>query len=279
MTATALYVPTYATRSPYITVSEYKSAPTGVNVDQLSPRSDVQVQNDMLSVLIDRASSYADEICQQVLSATVDTQVGTYFVRAGVVKIPVDYTPLIQVNSLLVGSDASHLSTVTDLSNAWLQRKTVEIPVTGWFRSNRVKAALTYVSGFANTVTTVAQAVGDSTLTVASPVGIVSGLTLALFDAGNSEPVTVLSVSGNVVTLAAPLTKAHTFGVSLSALPAAIKQAVVFLTSALIKSRGSEAHVMASISAGPSRKSEIQDGGFEEIDLAFELLKPHRRSA
>lgn len=281
MVTVAPYVPTYASRSPYITVAEFKGTPTGVNVDQLNPRAGSTTNDDTLKVMIERASSMADKYCQQILAATLETQVGSWRVRSdNTVIVPVPFTPLIQVNQFLAGPNASQLTTLTDMSGAWLQRKTVQVPVTGVQADSRgfVKGALQYVAGFANTVTVGAVTAGAVSFTVDSALGIVPGLQLTIYDVGFTERVQVASVTGNVITVAAPLLYAHATGMSISALPPAVKQAVIFLTVALLKTRGSEAHVMASMNTAPSRKTQIQDGGFEEIDLAVELLEDHRRS-
>jgi hypothetical protein len=60
-------------------------------------------------------------------------------------------------------------------------------------------------------------------------------------------------------------------------LPESIKQAVVLLTSALIKTRGSDALVMGSMRSQPNKVSKTEDGGLEEIDLAVDMLEPFRR--
>jgi hypothetical protein len=71
-------------------------------------------------------------------------------------------------------------------------------------------------TGAAGAATTVngATAIGAGTITLTSATGIFPGDVLTIDTAGNIETARVRSVSGNVVTLAAPLTIAHANGVT-----------------------------------------------------------------
>jgi len=70
----------------------------------------------------------------------------------------------------------------------------------------------------------------------------------------------------------------HAPGVSISALPPDVKQAVICLTSALIKSRGSDAVIMQSLRGGGSQTAgKSEDGGLEDAEIAIDLLRPFAR--
>lgn len=282
--AVALYVPTYASRSPYLTSAEYQASPTGVNINQLVVHGTTQANADALKQTIARASSLADSYCYQVLAATLDTQLGRYRVnREGSIKVPLAFTPVVQVSGVQVGPTPSSMSALTDLSNVWVGRKVAEIPLVNLTLgsssvSGYVYAAVTYVNGFANTVLSVAATAGQSTFTVDSPLGILPGMPLVIHDPAQTEHVVVASVAGNVVTATLPLSYPHAVDVNVSALPESIKQATVLLTSALIKTRGSEAIVMQAMHGQPSKTASTEDGGMEEIDLAVGMLKPFRRA-
>lgn len=281
-------VSTYASRIPYITPAEFEASPTGVNVSQLVPRGTPEQNADALKVVIERASGYADSYCRQVLAATTDIQSGRYRIqRTGFLRIPTDRSPIIAVNSLKVGFSPSSLSTFTDMSDVWIDRKVVTFPiqtvrmqplVNALYSDGRAYAVMEYVNGYANTLTTAASSAGGTTLTVDSVLGIVAGMDITIYDPGYTEMVTVTSVAGSVVTLSAPLAYAHGVGVSVSALPPAVKQAVVLLTSSLIKTRGSEAIVMNSMRAMPTSTVDSESGGTAESNLAKELLLPFVRS-
>jgi hypothetical protein len=90
--------------------------------------------------------------------------------------------------------------------------------------------------------------------------------------------VTVLSAAGTALTLTAVTAFGHAAGVSISALPPDVKQAVISITSALIKSRGSDAVVMQSLRGGGGQTATAaESGGLEDMDIAIDLLKPYAR--
>jgi hypothetical protein len=288
--AVALYVPAYASRSAYITPAEYTASPTGVNVSQLVVGGDQTDNANALSLTIARASSLADSYCYQVLAATTDVQAGRWKVtREGTLKVPLAFTPVVAVTNVSVGWSPSQMTSLTDLSDVWVGRKVAEIPVWGvqfpaQLPTSRRAAsggllygAVSYINGYANTTLTSPATAGATTIVVDSPLGLYPGIPLTVHDPSAKEPIVVASVAGNTVTLAAPLVSAHVAGTNVSALPESIKQAVVLLTSALIKTRGSDALVMGSMRSQPNKVSKTEDGGLEEIDLAVDMLEPFRR--
>ena len=293
--AVALYVPTYATRNAYLTTAEYQAAPTGVDLSQLIPgATSPAVNQSALQTLIGTASSYADSLCYQVLGATLDTQIGEYRIfRDGTIRVPVDYTPLVEVTAVSLGWAAGQLSALTDLTGLWLQRKVVRIPVgpslisgagyvfTAPARYGSVFAQVAYVNGYANTTLAGAVSAAATSLTVASALGIFPGLPMTIYDdaVAKTEMVTVANtyVQGSTtVPLTSALVNAHASGTSISALPRAAKQAVIALTTHLIKTRGAESMALASVSGGPAMQ-QVAAGSTEEYDLAVDLLHPFRR--
>lgn len=279
----AAYVPTYATFTPYITAAEFKASATGVDVSQLVPGGDTATNNAALSTVIGRASNYADNLCHQVLAATADIEAGQYRVFADcTIRIPVRYTPLIAVTAVSVGSMPGQLQPLTDLSGVWPDRKVVRVPVTGYAPGSYVFAQLSYVNGWTNTTLAADAAIGATSLTIASPLGVVPGLTMQLYDGSNSEPITVAGnyqYGSSTVPLTTPTAFAHTSGAAVSALPPAIKQAVVLLTTALIKTRGAESVVMGAMEAEPEHAEKTEPGGLEEFDLAIDMLTDFMRRA
>jgi hypothetical protein len=292
--AVAPYVPTYAVKTPYLTVAEFMAAPTGVDVSQLVPGGSTGDNTAALATLISSASAYADNLCFQVLAATLDIQVGEYRVFSdGTIRVPVAFTPLVEVTDVKLGNRAGQLASLTDLSGLWLQRKTVRIPVGAMSSGGlagpaapategKLFAQVSYVNGFANTALSGSPVTaGASSIVVASPLGIFPGLTLNIYDGSKSELVTVGAgyVQGSTtVPLASPLVNGHNGGVSVSALPRSIKQAVICLTSHLVKTRGAEALSFASASGGPAGSEKDSPGYTEEYEQAVDLLHPHRRT-
>lgn len=286
--AVAPWVPTYATYNSYVTVADFLAEPTGVDTTQLLPGQDAAANKAALARVIARASSQADTICLQVLGATVDVAAGTYRVRDGAVGVPVAYTPLIQVNSVLVGSGPADLAPVPDLSGVRFEQKVAWIPIgavqpsgpRGWCvpgARGRVYAQMTYVNGHANTLTAASSLVGASSLLVANPLGIFPGLPMTVYDSASTEPVTVAPsyvLGSATVPLAAPTGFAHGAGVSVSALPPFVRDAVFLLTASLIKVRGAEAFTMDAVLEQPGRTQQIDPGGTTEFNDAKALLAP-----
>lgn len=282
MTATSPIVSTYSSRIPYLTPAEYQASPTGVDTGNLVVNGTTQQNADALKQTIARASSWVDVQCRKVLAATLDTQAGRYRVRSDcTIRVALDYTPILQVTAVQAASTPSTLTTVTDLSNVWIDRKVATIPVWGipTDLGSYVYATVQYVNGYANCLLDAVASAQTTTLALTSTLGIVPGQQLTIYDPGSTEQVTVATVTDTGVTLTAPTISAHLANVAVSALPPAIKQACVLLTSALIKTRGDDAIVMPDISAQASHTQGMDPSGSEDITVAYELLAPYRRGA
>jgi hypothetical protein len=296
---TAPYAPSYAFSVPYLTPAEYLAEPTGVDVSSLLPRASAQAAQDaVLTRVIGRASAWADQYCRKILAATADVQSGEYRVFSdGTIRVPVDNTPLIQVTDVKLGYVAGSLASLPDLSRCRLSKKVVRIPVAAcsyvpltWTGAARSRAGwlfadVTYVNGYAHALTAASSAAGAMLLQVTGTgLGIVPGLPLTVYDGAangaDTEQVVVDSsyVFGSpFVPLAAPMRYAHGAGCSVSALPGFVREAVICMTSALIKTRGSDAYVMPSGPRQQMKIAEMMPGADEDIDIAMELLEPLRR--
>ena len=292
----APYLTTYTAASPYLTTDEYVNAPTGLDISQLVPGGTAAANLTALAQVIARASSWADSIVEQVLAATVDIDPPRRYRidRWGNVRVPLRYKPLLSIEAVRVGPTPATMTALADGSNiGFVGRGIVEIPVLGvtlpsgpvgdWPAAgmltvgSRPIVQVTYVNGYPNTLTTTATPAASTSLPVTSTLGVGAGTVLQVYDGASSEQVTVTGVTGNTLTVT-PTTFAHAAGVSVSALPPAAKQAVICLTSALIKTRGAEAVVMGSIGAEPSHTALTESGGLEDVAVAVDLLTPLRRA-
>lgn len=288
MTVYAPNVSSYTSHAPYITPAEFMASPTGVNVSQLVPRGTASQNDDALRTVIARASSYADTFCKQVLSSTVDIESGRYRIqRTGVMVIPMRNSPVVAVNSIKIGYSPSSMTEISDMGNVWIDRKVVQFPVNslplmpvfgGTSPDGKVYSIISYVNGYANAELSAPIVAGDLTATVSNPLGMYTGVELTVYDPGNTETLIVESFSGNTITFTSPATQAHEVGNNISSLPDSIKQAVVLLTASLIKTRGSEAIVMAQMRSQANQATSIEGGGSEEISIAKELLLPYVRT-
>lgn len=300
----APYTTTYTARTAYLTTSEYLQAPTGVDVNSLVPGASSQAQTAVLAQTIARASSWADQLCHMVLACTQETEAGEYTAdRYARWLLHPRQWPIVD----LLAATATPLGTTSpvtlDVSTAWLEERRIVLPTAGTLNTSSVGALqfgaatrlqraylqFTYLAGWPNTTLAANAAAGDKTFTVGSALGIygtqtsqlvTAGTVLTFYDSDKTEQVQVVSVTGSTLTLSVGLTYAHTAGVSVSAFPPAIKQAVISLTSALIKTRGSDALVMESLTSGPSRVQGMgENGAIEDVEIAVELLDPFRSLA
>ncbi len=280
---------------PYITVAEYNQAPTGVDLSNLVSKDPAASAAEGANIIA-RASAWADNFCGQILAATTDTDTNRVQVsRDGYMHIHPRYTPILEVTDFRFGTAPNNLQAMTDLSGIGFYGQEFHVPsgvasfssFTGplQFGSAGYNAKYwvqySYINGYPNTLLATAPgAAGATTLTVTDATGIIGGLTqLGIYDGAQAELVKVASVAGNVLTLTAPTVFAHTqTGVSVSALPPSVKQAVILLTTALVKTRGTSAIVAPGIrsqSAGQRLTTEAIQG--EDVDYAYDLLMPYRR--
>lgn len=287
---------THQFSTPYLTLDEYKNAPTAIDIDNLVWNSqDPDVQDSELANVIARASSWIDTFCNQTLSATTENEQQRVRINAdGTFRLHPRYSPIIALTSLYYGNPNTQLQQIPDCSVAWIEDSEIIVPYAllsltyssqgplqfGFPTSPRVETFLkyTYVAGYANTTITTATA-GQSTITVADGTGITPGITLKIYDGYQSELVTVASTytfGSTTIPLVSPLAYNHNTGISISALPPAIKEAAILVTTAFLKVRGDNAMVMQVTDTARMAKPD-SSRLYDEIEIAKELLQPYRR--
>ena len=276
--------------TPYLTLQEFKDAPTGVEIDNIVYYStDSAAQDAELFNIITRASSWIDNICNQVLAATTETeQERTRYNKRGDLIFHPKYNPIIALTALSCGSRPDQMVSVADCSKAWIEDSQIVFPSnyisslqlgsgTGYPRQE-VYINYTYVNGYTNTTIATATS-GATTLTVSDATGIIAGQSLRIYDGANTELVIVGSgytFGSTTVPLVSALTHTHSAGISISALPAAIKEACILLTVALLKARGDSAMIMKQGNQ-PGEFIEIADKGSSDVAGAKRLLIPYKR--
>ena len=287
---------THLFSTPYLTLDEYKNAPTAIDFSNLVWNSqDPDAQDAELSNVIARASSWIDTYCNQVLAATTEQeQQRTRISPDGTIRLHPRYSPIIALTAFQYGNPSTQMQTLPDCSYAWIEDAEIIIPYAnlsltyssqgalqfGFPTSPRVETFVkyTYVAGYANT-TIVSATAGQSTLTVKDGTGITPGLNLKIYDGFNSEFVTVDSsytFGSTTIPLTAPLAYTHASGISISALPPAVKEAAILVTTAFLKVRGDNAMVM-SVSSNPGQSVKGAEKIGEDLYLAQQLLYPYRR--
>jgi len=286
---------THQFSTPYLTLAEYKNAPTAIDFDNLVWNSqDPDVQDAELSNVIARASSWIDTYCNQVLAATTETEnMRARISQDGTIRVHPRYNPIIALVGFSYGNPSTQMNPV-DPSLAWIEDYQIIIPAGNLGFNYTYQGPLQfglpatprsemfinlqYVAGYANT-TIISATQGATSLTVADPTGITAGLTLKIYDGFDSEFITVASTytfGSTTIPLTSALAYSHASGVSISALPPAIKEAAILVTTSMLKVRGDNSMVMSVA----SRAGEAVDGAQKigtELKIAMDLLVPYRR--
>jgi len=281
---------------PYLTLDEYKAAPTAIDLDNLVFSSqDPEVQNNELRNVIARASSWMDTYCNQTLGATVETeQQRSRISTDGSIRFHPRFNPIVALTEFNYGYP-TNMASLGDCSIAWIEDQQIIIPnanLGNWTSqgplsfgsyyggpSNTVFLNYTYVAGYANTTLTVASQPLATQIVVANGVGIMPGQMLTMYDGLNTELITVASnyvFGSNVVPITTTLVNAHAVGTSVSALPPAIKQAAVLVTTAFLKVRGDSSMTMM-VSTQPSMSTPGSDRFSDELTTAASILDTYRR--
>jgi len=281
---------------PYLSLQEFKNAPTALDYGNLVVGGNQAAQDAELSNAIVRASSAIDQYCNQILGATLDVEQQRTRIRPdGTVRFHPKYFPVVAMTNLSIGYTPNSLVAVTDPSQAWFEEQEIIYPYAqlpqsmssegplsfGFPMSTRAETYVkyTYVNGYANTLTNGVANAGATTLICEDGVGVVAGQMLTIYDGALTERVTVADTytfGSATIPLTAPLQFTHADGVSVSNLPAAIKQAAILYTSAALKIRGDASLVMGVTNAPGQQISGSQKVG-SDIALAQELLLPFRR--
>ena len=299
---------------PYVTVAEFKAAPTWLDVDDLIPGGGQNQQDDELFNVLLKASKWADNFCNKRLGAhTAFEQFRTRIDRYGRVKLYPADSPVRQVVAFAYGPDPQTMTTLTDFTQVWIENAqgvvVSAIPFRGSFfgslefgmvpiQGSEIFCQIQYVAGYACTALSQSVTAGSSSLVVQDPTGFqapaapVSGLSVTLpgstariWDPSNEEAVTVQSINGNTLTLTSNLTNAHTVQsgvasqIGVSELPPDIHQAVVSMAVALmLREDTSGEDPFAGTPGGPAlRRSASGGAGAGLLDNAYELLEPYRR--
>ena len=308
--ATTVVVPEVASayrRVPYLSISEYRFAPTAVSTQQLVAKSANPNDPDAsLARVIERASAWADLLCfhraEGTLAASVTTE--SQWVTAkpdGSLALVCNFKPVREVVGMAIGSLPSNLTNVSasTAQNIWPEGKIIHVP-SGWSVSNSaatlpfvvnysgtVFAVWSYVNGFPHGYLAATAVQGASAITVTPAVpgqlcGIYAGSQLTINDGDNTETVIAAAApTSNTVSLQAPgLQFAHNLPsapdfIRVSSIPRGVDEAVISLISVLVKVQGSRAMQMPQVGGGvPSHPQMAFAGALGDFDNAVRLLKP-----
>jgi len=293
---------------PYVTVAEFRSAPTWLDTDDLVLDGDQAHQDAELTNVLLRASAWADSYCSQRLSAhTVHEQTRANIDRYGRVFLHPSNVPVRQVTGVAYGTDFQNLTQLTDLTQTWVEdaRGIVisAIPLRGSWSGTlefgsmpppggELYVEYTYVAGYCATTLSASVNEGDSSIELVDGTGLqapstgllgtLRGSTARIWDPALEEAVSVGSgytTGSSTVPLAAPLANAHAAGVGVSELPAEVHQAVIAMTVALLmRENVTDDEPFPGTPYGPTTRKAASGGVAGGLmNTAYELLDPYRR--
>ena len=277
---------------PYITVAEYKNAPTSLDYNNLVVGGNQNAQDAELARVILRATSYLNEYLNQDLHAENVTETQrTRISNQGYIFLHPNKNPIISLSAFQWGTDPNNLQTLADPSLCWFENQQVVIPLSQINTTYTSSGPLafgtygprvpiftkyTYIAGYVNTLCT--GTAGQTSITVPKAAGILPGETYRIIDGANAELVTVASnyVYGNTtVPLTAALAYSHT-DASFSNMPFAIKEATILMTSAFIKQRG-DASMTMNLTTQPTANIGNNQRYAGEVNLALDMVNLYRR--
>ena len=281
----------------YLTVAEYKNAPTAIDYGNLVTGGTQAQQDAELATVIQRASSFIDiYVNQPLIAQNFIEQQRTRITQEGFIIISPEYNNLVSLNSLSYGVVPTNMTTVdaTTLNSAWFEKAQIIFPLSqvGLTYSSmgplsfgfppasrsRVYCNYTYVAGFCNGLISTATA-GQSSFTMIDPIGLTANTVVTIYDGQNTEQVVVASnyqYGSSTVAITSPLKYTHASGVAVGNMPQAIKQAAILITTDFLKVRGDNSLTMA-ITTRASGAASTQSNIGSDIELAKHLLSPFRR--
>jgi len=278
----------------YLTIAEYKNAPTSIDFDNLVVGGNSGAQDAELARVILRATSFLSDYLGQDLTAQGRTETQRVrFNNQGYIALHPNHNPIISLSNFQYGSTPNNLTTLTDPSTCWFEDQQIIIPASdsqltnssqgplafgGTGAGNRVFVKYTYVAGYVNTTIVTATA-SATTITVLSGDGFIAGESYRIYDGGSSETITVASTytyGSTTVPITAALTYTHAAGVAIGNLPNAVKQATILATTAFIKARGDNSLTMAVTTSPSGNISGAQRYG-SDLALALDMVSIYRR--
>ncbi len=278
----------------YLTIEEYRAAPTALQTNNLVPGAGQATQDAELAGIIGRASRMIDSWARQPLWATAGTQSEQVRVVNGDAIL---HARQDRVKAITAFSYGPSWASMTALANpaCFIEENRVLVGLTGggatWSGAlnlvsptarGKVFAAWSYVAGWVTTVLVAPATTGQSTITVDNPAGIVVGasglsiLNLRLAAGAVQNTYQVLAVAGPVVTLTQPLEEDWPAGAGVSEVPDDVKEAAVLVVSHYIKMRKGAGLVMEKV---PKPSATTKDELGSEMGQAKQIAERYLRKS
>jgi hypothetical protein len=277
----------------YLSVAEYKNAPTAIDYNNLVVGGTQAQQDAELLTVIGRASSWINtHLNQSLIARKVTEQKRTRMTPQGNLIIRPEINPVIAFNSLSYGATPTNLTVVNDLTPIWFESDKVIYPIAQTSLSyssqgplafgfppssgSQIYVNYNYTCGYVDTIGS--GTAGSTTVTVTDATGILPGQILNFYDGQYSERLTVspsYSYGSTTVTVTTPLLYTHT-SVTFSGMPGAVKEAAILVVTDFLKVRGDSSMTMA-VTTRPSSGPSVQDIIGSDLAMAKELLRPFRK--
>ena len=298
---------------PYVSVAEFRSAPTWLDSDDLIPGGIQEQQDAELANVLLRASCWADEYAGGGTDRPwfgahlVTEQCRSRINRNGEVFLHPSDHPVRQVTGLAYGSDFQNMAVLADLTQTWVEdARGIVVSLIPWRGSwtgtlefgavsqpgGEMFIQYQYVSGYCNTTLTSAVNAAASSLSVADSTGLqapstnllgnLSGSTARIWDPSLEEAVTVgsgFTTGALTVPLTSALAYPHAAGVVVSEFPAAVRQAIICYAVGLMMREDETAQdPFPRTPYGPTaRRSSSGGKAGGLVSEAEKLLRPYRR--
>lgn len=287
--------PDTSNENPYLTVQEYKDAPTAIDYNNLVVGGNQSAQDAELANVILRASSYMNEYFNQNLIADEYTETQRVRVNGqGYVPLHPTNAPIISLSAFEYGADPNNMIALPDCSKAYFESQQIIIPLSnlglnyssqgplgfgfGYAPRQQLFTQYTYVAGFPNTTIVTAVAAATS-LIVADGTGFMAGQHYRIYDGSKSERITIANTytyGSTTIPLTTPLLHSHAAGVAIGNLPNALKEACILITTAFLKMRGDSSMTM-NLTTNPTTNIGNQNRYSGEISMALDMVNKYRR--
>lgn len=282
----------------YLTIEEYRSAPTALSTNNLVPGKPQQAQDEELAAIIKRASRFIDVTAKQNLFATKAIQnerVRTD--RQGSFVLHARQDRVKSLDSFSWGSTPFMLNAVTSPLNPsqyFVEENRILMSPTAlgglsWVGSLNFLATPSngefyvswgYTAGWVTTRLATAAVAGAALLAVEDPTGIRAGDIMQLVEGTQQATVQVditYQPGSPLVPITAQLADAWTAGTAFTEVPEEIKEAGVLATSHYVKMRKSGGFVMAGAAATVDQATDLQLG--PELEQAHQIALRYERRA
>ena len=298
---------------PYISVSQYRYAPTAMDTDSLVTVDDATSQDQVQALFntIYRVSGWIDRYLFGALEAangaslcaSLNTEDAMVLVMQGFYNLQCRYGPILELNGCNVGANPAQTQPVDPsiAAQSVFGIRTIKLPASATsFGSNRgpqlvtnprgpngkTYVVWTYTNGFPHTQLAADATAGDTQIDVvpngpnSGLLGVLPGLNLTIDDSSYAEPIIVDEAVGTTLHLDSPLQYDHTVPAApdwtpVTALPGDVTQAAIFLTTALIKTRGDLSLELADITEAKETQPTA-DAVTQDVKYALALLDDFR---